>query len=544
MRQTLLALLKQLRDMWAALTTAKRLALVAVILTVVLGVLAYSYFSSQKTYAYLFTDLSADDGAAIAAKLKEMKVVYRVAPGGTAIEVPEDKVHELRLELAGAGLPRGGGVGFEIFDKSHLGATEFEQRINLRRALEGELARTIGTIASVQAARVHLVMTEHSVFAIGKQEASASVVLRLRPGRPFGKSEVASVVHLVASAVPGLSAERVSVVSADGLMLHRPTSDAGGTSLGDTEADRERALASGLEEQAKTLLERVVGPGHADVRIGVTLDSAQHDRTEEHYEPSKTALRSEQKSDERSSPEGPTVAGVPGAPSNLPDGTAQQGQGALNGGGAQARTSWTRNWEVDRVTEHTTTPAGRVSRLSVAILVDGNYETADKGRKTFIPRERAELDRLAELVKGAVGYTLERGDFIQIECAAFAGTDLSEPSATPSVLSKRQLMYVAIAAGVLLLLIAIAVFVLVKRSKTKQTTLTAAQVTLTKLAGATAAAVLGGAESVPSLPTAPPDRSALRAQAIEIASRDPATAAIILRGWLGAPSSTAAPRSP
>jgi flagellar M-ring protein FliF len=547
MKDRALLLLKQLRDMWAAMSTAKRLALVFVVLTVTLGVLAYSVLSSQKTYTYLFTELSPDDGAAIAAKLKEMKVPYRVAPGGTAIEVPEERVHELRLELAGSGLPRGGGIGFEIFDKSHLGATEFEQRINLRRALEGELARTIGTIASVQAARVHLVMPEHSVFAIGKQEASASVVLRLRPGRPFGKGEVASVVHLVASAVPGLSAERVSVVSADGLMLHRPTADAAGvgTSVGDAEADRERALAAGLEEQAKALLERVVGPGHADVRIGLTLDAAQHDRTEEHYEPSKTALRSEQKTDEHTTPEGPTVAGVPGAPSNLPDGTAQPVQGP-NSNGASARTSWTRNWEVDRVTEHITTPAGRVSRLSVAILVDGTYNTIEKGKKIFVPRERVELDRLAELVKGAVGYTIERGDFIEIACAPFAGTDLSEPTETPSPLGRRQLIYIVAAAGAFLLLVAVAVFVLVKRSKGKAAAALPAHVTLSKLSAAgAAAAALAAAEAVPALPTAPPDRSALRALAIEIASRDPATAAVILRGWLSAPSSTtAAPRSP
>src|SRR5215471_87020 len=397
MKEKALSLLKQLRDMWAGMSTAKRLSLVVVMLAVVAGVLGISFLSSQKTYTYLFTELTPEDGAAIAAKLKELKVPYRVGPNGTSIEVPEERVHELRLEMAGAGLPRGGGVGFEIFDKSHLGATEFEQRINLRRALEGELARTIATIAAVQAARVHLVMPERSVFAIGKQEASASVVLRLRPGRPFGKGEVGSVVHLVASAVPGLSAERVSVVSAEGLILHRPVSDgAAGSINSDTEGDRERSLAAGLEEQAKALLERVVGAGHADVRIGLTLDSAQHDRTEEHYEPSKTALRSEQKTDERATPEGPTVAGVPGAPSNLPDGTAQQTQGPA-GVGASARTSWTRNWEVDRVTEHTTTPAGRVSRLSVAILVDGNYQGND-----FVPRDKAELDRLAELIKSSV----------------------------------------------------------------------------------------------------------------------------------------------
>src|SRR5438445_5258836 len=218
--------LKQIKAMWDSLSTPKRLALLLGTVGVLVGVLVVSVVSTRENFTYLFTDLSADDAAAIAAKLKETKIPYRVEAGGTAVLVPEEKVHELRLDMAGQGLPRGGGVGFEIFDKSHLGATEFEQRIALRRALEGELSRTISTVGAVQTARVHLVLPERSIFAINKESASASVVLRLRSGRTFGKSEVASVVHLVSAAVPGLSEDHVSIVSADGLTLHRPHSDA------------------------------------------------------------------------------------------------------------------------------------------------------------------------------------------------------------------------------------------------------------------------------------------------------------------------------
>src|SRR5262249_49318209 len=160
--------------------------------------------------------------------------------------------------------------------------------------------------------------------------------------------------------------------------------------------------------QARALAEKVVGPGRADVRVGVDLDTAVRDRTEEHYEPSKTALRSEQRTDERANAEGATVADVPGAASNLPEGTTEPAEGRLGGG--MLRRSWTRNWEVDRVTEHTTTPAGRIARLSVAVLVDGNYQGND-----YVPRDKAELDRLAELIKSSVGFNAARGDVISVD---------------------------------------------------------------------------------------------------------------------------------
>src|SRR5579859_1024949 len=436
MSEKALLWLKQLKAMWDSLSLPKRLALIFGTLGVAVLVLVVSIVSTHETYTYLFTDLSTDDASAIAAKLKETKVPYRVEAGGTAVLVPEERVHELRLDLAGQGLPRGGGVGFEIFDKSHLGATEFEQRIALRRALEGELSRTISTVGAVQAARVHLVLPEHSIFAINKEFASASVVLRLRPGRSFGKSEVASVVHLVSAAVPGLTEDHVSIVSADGLTLHRPHSDAApGASSADVEQhlEQEHAIAGKLEEQARALAEKVVGPGRADVRVGVDLDTAVRDRTEEHYEPSKTALRSEQRTDERANAEGATVAGVPGAASNLPESTAEPDEGGLAGG--MLRRSWTRNWEVDRVTEHTTTPAGRIARLSVAVLVDGNYQGPNSD---YVPRDKAELDKLAELVKSSVGFNLARGDVISVDSVRFAKIDNGELS-TPATPFYRRL---------------------------------------------------------------------------------------------------------
>jgi len=501
---------------------------------VLIGVVALSTISGRENWAFLFTDLSAEDASSVTAKLKELKVPFRVEVGGSAVQVPEERVHELRLELAGAGLPRGGGIGFELFDKSRLGATEFEQRINLRRALEGELSRTIGTVGAVQAARVHLVLPEQSVFAMSKQTASASVVLRLRPGRTFSKGEVASVVHLVSAAVPGLAEDRVSIVSADGLTLHRPRADAAaGVADSQAQEEREREVAVSLEDKARAIVERVVGSGKADVRIAALLDTASREKTEEHFEPAKTALRSEQKTEEKTSTDGTTVAGVPGAQSNRADAPAAAPEGPGNGNAW--RTSWTRNWEVDRVTQRTTLPAGTLSHLSIAMLVDGTY---DHGK--YIPRSKEELDRLGALVKGTVGFDATRGDVIQIESAQFASTDVAipEPKVEPKLFKKPIHLWIAVGAGAL---VAIALVVLVWKKSRKKT---AVEKNAELPAGETVAQLEGQTVS-PALPRARnADADIVRDKALEVALQDPATAAVILREWLNAPSATPAGASP
>lgn len=532
MKEKALAVWKHVRDTWAGLSTVRRVLLMLFGGTLLAATVALSWLATQVRYAHLFTDLSTDDAAAISTRLKELHVPFRVDPSGNALQVPEDRVHELRLQLAGLGLPRGGGVGFELFDKSQFGATEFEQRVNLRRALEGELARTISSIASVQSARVHLVMPEKTLFAVHHEQASASVVLRLRSSRPFTRAETAAVVHLVATAVPGLTPDRVSVVSADGLTLHRPHADTpSGAGVDEGLSERERDLEGTLEQRVTGLLERAVGPGRAEVRVDVQLDPAARERTEEHYEPTKTALRSEQKIDEHSGAEGASVAGVPGARSNLPD-TESDAEPAGEGASA-ARTSWTRNWEVDRVTEKTNVPPGKVARLSVAVLLDGVYRDVG-GRPTWHPREKQEIDRYAELVKGAVGFEASRGDVVQIDTVEFArlsdvpvGTEIGNAHGRP------RWMYYAIGGGALLLLTGLTVLVRRRRPRTTRQA--------RALNAAVAPIAIEGTQPR-ALPRAMTREQAevVRAEAIQLAGKDPATAAVILREWLNAPS-TATP---
>jgi flagellar M-ring protein FliF len=524
----------QIKEFWQGLARTKRWTFIGVTGLTLMAVLLIAFIGSRVTYAPLYTDLETQDAAAIATKLKELNVPHRVSPSGTTISVPEERVHELRLELASAGLPRGGGVGFEIFDQSRLGATEFEQQVNLRRALEGELSRSIGTIDGVQSARVHLVMPERRLFAAKSESASASVILKLRPGREFGKREVGGIVHLVTAAVPSLSKDRVSVVSTDGVTLHQPDSE-GASPLDDTHNEQARDMAQTMENHVRTLLERIAGFGRVDVRVNIELSKATRERMEEHYEPTKTALRSEHKTDETTTAEGASVAGVPGAQTNLPDVDPSVPARSAEGEGGVFRRTQTRNWEVDRVTEKTMTPSGSIARLTVAVLIDGRYETRD-GTHVYEPRDPEELKRLEEVVKNAVGFTPERGDTIRVEGAKFMQLDDDVAAPAPSPVQKF-LPFVVPGLALLAFVIGGGMLLARRRSSRKAA---AAKLAVEQLAASAAAAaaipagttpkVVGEGEALHLLESEQITQK--RASALEIASRDPATTAIVISEWL------------
>lgn len=490
--------------------------------TIAAALLIGGYFSTRSAfepYAVLFNGLEREDSAAVVAKLKELKVPYRLGGEGAAVEVPESRVHELRLELAGAGLPRGGAVGFESFDKLRLGATEFEQKVLYRRALEGELARTIGSLGAVQSARVHLVLPEKSIFVSRSEPATASIVVKLRAGRTLGPSEVGGIVHLTAASVPGLSADRIALVTADGAMLKRPKrAGAGGQDAADGASDEEtasaRSLELSLEDRVRQMLEKIVGQGHADVRVSAELDMARVERVEDHYDPAKTAVRSEEKSVERHDIEVP-VAGVPGAESNLPGGS---GGGKPAGGGQTIRESQTRNFEVDHVLEKRTTASGAVRRLTVAVVLDGvGHGTG--AQHSVVPRPQDELDKLAVLVRGAVGADDKRGDVVTVHSMVFAeeAAPLSASVAPePGKAGRDYARYAPYAVGGVLALVAAAV-VLGKRRKKVDASKERATERLP-----------APAEAIP-LPSHPED---VRTEVLDRVARDPATAALVIRGWL------------
>lgn len=535
------AFLKQLTDFWASLPTPKRIALVSVMSAVLIGVIAMSVLSGRETYGTLYSELATEDAAAIVEKLKTSQVPFRLENGGTRIEVPEERIPSLRLELASGGLPHGGSVGFEIFDRSKIGATEFEQQVNLRRALEGELARSVMSIDGVKQARVHLVLPERRLFAAREESASASVVVKLENAHNFGRKEVAAVVHLVSAAVPTLSKDRVSVVSTEGVTLHRPSSDTqGGGDLADLSAEQARVMEQQLESDAQAQLERVLGPGNADVRVNLWLENATREKTEELYEPTKTALRSEHKVEEGVANGDAGVAGVPGAKTNLPD---AQGEGPVAeekppGGGTGAVRSQTRNWEVQKVVQKTSTPAGDIRRLSVAVLLNGR--SIKKGDKSiFQPIPPDEVKALEETVKRAVGFNADRGDTVNVQATQFAKLDLDDVAGPVGFFSNKP--WLPYAAGALALVAVLGTLVLVFRTKKPAPALAPAPALVDPIR------VLGELGSGPELAAAaaalpeherqrlleePQIAGEIRAHALDLAAKDPATAAVVLKAWL------------
>lgn len=565
MKQQALAIWEKVKATWAAWSKARKLTVAIVAACVIAASVTIWAVSSQQSYDYLFTDLSTEDAAAIVGKLGELKIPYKVEASGSAILVPAERVHEIRLQIAGAGLPRGGGVGFELFDKTRFGTTEFEQQVNLRRALEGELSRTISTISSVKSARVHLVLPERSVFLHDKEAGSASVVLQLFPERVFGKRETQAIVHLVSSAVPGLSPDHVSVVTTDGTTLHQPAEGQAGSAGGDTLADQEVEIAKVMESRVRALLERAVGAGHVDVRVGVELDSSTSEHMEERY--GKGSLRSDQLIKEGGGAAESSAEGIPGARSNLPEAEAAPSGSASpddapaappepdtgDGTSTAYRVSRTRNWEVDRVTEKRTTPAGNIKRMTVAVMVDGIHKSTAEGAQEYADRSPEELKQLSSMVKGAVGFNEGRGDTVEVASMRFFAPEDLAAAAPPAPLRSKWLRwpYLAGAGGVGALALATMFWRLRRRRAAKGKELALASVHVSQLGDGSPDVALELSGASPAELPAPSalETEGVREAAVELATRDPATAAVILREWLsatvaGAPAAAAAPELP
>lgn len=507
-----------------ALSKPARILIATTALALVIALVWLAWRSSNEPFAVLFSDLSEEDAAGVVAKLKELKVPYRVGDGGR-VSVPEGRVHELRLEIAGAGLRKGGAVGFETFDKPRLGATEFDQKVLYRRALEGELVRTISSISSVASARVHIVSPERSVLLSRREPGSASVVVKLAPGRELAGAEVTAIVNLVAAAVPGLSPEHVALATTEGVLLKKPRAEGadGDTASSDESASDTRALEASLEARAREILERVVGPGHADVRVSAEMDYSRIERTEDRYRPDKRVLRSEELSVERTADASQdSVAGVPGAESNLPTEEDDEPKSDEERLRTVVRHQHTRNFEVDHVAEKTSSRVGRIKRLSVAVLVDG---VVGEDGTSMGERDPREIERLTSLVRGAVGIEDARSDVLTVESIPFAlpPADLAGPpveaepqAAPPTSVWRRWAPYAGVGAVVLLLVVVLAV----RRRRRRR-----AEVTARLLEAATPPIQIEASE-----PLTIADK---RERARKRAEEDPATAALVIRHWLG-----------
>jgi flagellar M-ring protein FliF len=401
---------------------AARLGAMAAVTAALVAVFAFIILRvTAPQMSPVFTDLTAEDSAAIVKDLERQGITYELKNDGAIIMVPRERLARVRMKLAESGLPKGGGVGYEIFDKSDtLGATSFVQNINHLRALEGELVRTIKAIDRVQAARVHLVLPERPLFSRDKIEPSASIVLRVRGA--LEASQVRAIRHLVASAVNGLKPQRVSIVDESGRLL----ADGMGTGDSATEGGSEERRASfeqRLREQIESIVSSVVGPGRARVQLSADFDFNRITETFDRFDPEGRVLRSSQTREETAATA--TSETPVSVSSELPG--AAPAQGAPTAPRDNSRKSEEIvNYEISRSTKTEVTEGGRIKRISAAVLVDGSYSKNDKGESVYQPRAKEELDRIAALVRSAIGFDQKRGDQIEVVNLRFA-----EAPATP-----------------------------------------------------------------------------------------------------------------
>jgi flagellar M-ring protein FliF len=405
----------QLKTLLKNLPPGKRVTLLTVASGSIISFIVLMIWAGRPDFELLYSNLAPEDAGAIVAKLKEQKIPYQISSNGSSILVPKERIYEIRLELASQGLPRGGGVGFEIFDRTKLGMTEFVQNVNYQRALQGELARTINEFAEVESTRVHLVIPQKSLFIEEEEPATASVVLKLHLGKRLSQDQVQGIVHLVSSSVPGLNPENVTVVDIHGQMLAGFTESSLSSQFTSSQLQLQQEMEKSLEKKIKTMLERALGPEKAIVRVSLSLDFKRIEKTEERYDPENRVVRSEQLTSENSRGLQPIPIGVPGVVSNLSGEKTITDLTKNSGFQKQDRTV---NYEIGKVTSHIVEPIGRIKRISVAALIDGTYkmvkgEEGEEERKYF-PRTQEEMEKYENIIKRAVGFNAARGDQVEV----------------------------------------------------------------------------------------------------------------------------------
>jgi flagellar M-ring protein FliF len=419
----------QIQANFQALPLAKKLAVGGIAVGTILGIILLIVWTNRIEYQPLYYNLSQEDAGMVVEELKEQKIPYRLSASGKTVMVPADRVYDLRLDLASRGVPSGGGVGFEIFDRTDLGTTEFVQKLNYQRALQGELSRTINQFAEVEQSRVHITLPEKTLFLEDEQKPTASVVLKLRRKGALKERQVQGIVHLVSGSVEGLPTENITVVDVDGNVLSAATSEESNLAgLTGSQQEFQNELEAGLEKRVQTMLERVVGVGNAIVRVTANLDFIQEEKTEEIYDPDSAVIRSEQRTDERAKGNAPVAQGIPGVESNLPE-TAGGAVEGINISDVK-KTNETMNYEINKVVRRIIQPTGTIKNLSVAVLLDGNYEltTGEDGKEeySYVPRTDEEIKTYQTIVMRAVGYNAERGDQIEVSSVPFDSVRLTE----------------------------------------------------------------------------------------------------------------------
>jgi flagellar M-ring protein FliF len=484
--------MNQLSRIWTSLSPAQRISLIVVPLLAVAGLYGFAKWKHDSDFRPLYSSLSPEDASAIAQKMREGGIEYRLDETGATILVPSARIAEARLALAGAGLPKTGRIGFELFDRTNLGASDFAEQVNYRRALEGELERTVGTLNEVEQARIHITFAKDSVFLDSRQPSKATVVLRLRRGAPLAPPSVIAIANLVASAVDGLSPDAVAIIDANGRLLSRPHPQGDAEALlASTNFDYQRQIESEFAAKVSTALEPLLGPDRFRVGVNVDCDFTSSEESQESVDPKNSAILTSQTTEE-STGGALAAGGTPGTASNLPRPPVRQA--GTTSSGILRKTENT-SWQPSRTVRKTISPRGAVRRVSTAVLLDQTVRwegTGPKARKTLVPPSAEVVKAVHDMVASITGFNETRGDQITVETLPFENTLAAEPPspAAPPVSTSprfnfRQPLVIGVAAAALLLILLIAgvLFLLIRR---KPPTAVAAEDAATAIEGAAA----------------------------------------------------------
>lgn len=490
--------MNQLTNLVNSLSVRQRVTILLVAAAVVAGMVSFSRWRRESDFRPLYESLAAEGAGAVVQKLKETGVEYRLAANGATVLVPSARVAEARLGLAAAGLPKSGRIGFELFDKTNLGATEFAEHINYHRALEGELERSVMCLGEVEQARVHVTFPKESLYTEERQPAKASVLVRLRPGARISPANVTAISYLVSSAVEGLAPEAISVLDMQGNLLSRPRRSGNpGEEPSEALLDFRHGIERDLLNKINATLEPLVGADKFHAGVSVDCDFSSVEQSEEILDPSRSVMVSSQKSEDITS--GAGASGVPGTASNLPRPTSRPGTMLA---GVSRRTE-NIAYQSTRTVRHTRLPQGAIRKLSLAVLVDQAVRWEGEGAKrkrVLVPPSPETLKAIHDLVAGVAGFTPDRGDQLIVETLPFETTlhpeteiGLPAPPAPPSSANRplprwldalRDPRIGGAAAGGVVLLIVVVFLVLRGRKRP---------------GSASTPAVLTGAEAGPSL---------------------------------------------
>ncbi len=411
------------------------------------GFVSLVLWSSEKPYRSVYAGMAEKDAASVVELLQKEHIPYRLEAGGTVM-VPEDQVYQVRLKLAGQGVTPSGNTGFEIFDQSNeFGLSDFTRKINLQRALQGELARTIEVMPQIHTARVHLVLAKESAFAERDRKATASVMLQLAGSQRLPKKTVIAIQHLVSASIPSLDQGSVSVVDASGTLLSSNEKEAP-MSEGQTMQEYQSKLEQRMEQRISGMLEQIVGEGQAVVRVSADINREFIEQNSTRYNPDEQVLRSRKSTSEERTSTGGDAMGVPGLASNTPGGNKVNADGSV-GGAAQPediakRSEDVNNFEISSTQEHRIIPFGSINKLSVATIVGGHYKTDDQGEQIFTARSKQELADIQKLIERAMGYDEDRGDSVTVQSMALV--DISSVVDNEALIaSENRVFYMQVA---------------------------------------------------------------------------------------------------